>query len=585
MQILSILIVDDDPTNFEVIEAILATHEGKWNGQKPYQLHYANSGRAALEQLSFYDPDLILLDVMMPDMDGIEVCQILKADPQWQRIPIIMATALTQKQDLARCLAAGADDFISKPLNSIELAARVQSMLRIRHQQQQLETFNAQLEAKVQERTAALNRLVMEDSLTGLPSRTGLLRALTAKLEAGETALVLVYIDCHHFQLIRNSLGYEVSDQLLQAIAQRLQQHLQADDLLARLGEDIFCVVRSGVETFTEAELLMQTLQASFEAAFTVGDLDIYVSTCMGVALEKSLQRSADDLLQAANTAVYHAKHRGRGTVQNFDPAMHTAIFSRLTLENDLQRALERREFITHYQPIINLDNGQIVGMEALIRWQHPERGMVSPGEFIPCMEATGLIVPVGLVVLEQACEQLRAWHDMGYGYLTMSVNLSVRQFSCPTLITDINQVFAKTGVDPTCLKLEITESAIMDNPKTAIAITQELRAQGLQISIDDFGTGYSSLGYLHRFPVDVLKIDRSFVNQIQADHPETAIVDIILALSRTLKISTIAEGIETPYQLAELKRLGCSYGQGYLFSRPLPATEIVAQLRHPEMA
>ncbi|MEB3224714.1 MAG: EAL domain-containing protein [Synechococcus sp.] len=579
MQILSILVVDDDPTNFEVIEAILTTHEGKWNGQKAYQLHYANSGRAALEQLSFYDPDLILLDVMMPDMDGIAVCQTLKSDPQWQTVPIIMATALTEKQDLARCLAAGADDFISKPLNSIELSARVQSMLRIRHQQKRLETFNAQLEAKVQERTAALNRLIMEDSLTGLPSRTGLLRALTKKLEASETSLVLVYIDCHHFQLVRNSLGYEVSDQLLQAIAQRLKQHLRADDLLARIGEDMFCVVRSGVDTFAEAEPLMQTLQTSFEAAFSVGDLSIYVATYMGIALEKSLQQGADNLLQAANTAVYHAKHRGRGAVQNFDPAMHTAILNRLTLENDLQRALEKQEFITYYQPIINLDNGQIVGMEALVRWQHPERGMVSPGEFIPCMEATGLIVPVGLLVLEQACEQLRIWHDMGYRHLTMSVNLSVRQFSCPTLITDINRVLKNTGVNPACLKLEITESAIMDNPKTAIAITQELRAQGLQISIDDFGTGYSSLAYLHRFPVDVLKIDRSFVNQIQADHPETAIVDIILALSRTLKISTIAEGIETAYQLEKLKCLGCGYGQGYLFSRPLPAAELETKL------
>lgn len=572
---ISIMVIDDDPINLEVVETILVVHEGSWNNNRPYQIHYASNGQMALEQLPTASPDLILLDVMMPGMDGIEFCRHIKAMPQWQTVPIIMATALTQKQDMAMCLAAGADDFISKPLNGIELAARVQSMLRIREQQQRLETFNAQLEAKVQQRTAELRRLLVQDTLTGLPSRTGLLEALTAKLEAGETSLALIHLDYDDFQLVNDSLGYELGNQCLVAIAERLQGHLQPEDLLARVGEDEFCLLRPEAETLEDIEPLVESLQRCFAHPFTVGELEIYASACLGIVLGQADSQRAEALLQAADTATYHAKRRGKGSVQNFDQTMHQAILNRLTLENSLQRALERQEFVTFYQPIVNLASEQIAGFEALVRWQHPERGMVSPGEFIPCMEATGLVVPVGMVVLQQACEQLRRWHQQGQTHLTMSVNLSVRQFACPTLIADIDRVLGETGVNPACLKLEITESAIMDNAETAIAVTQELRSRGIQMSIDDFGTGYSSLGYLHRLPVDALKIDRSFVSQIQPHSAEQPIVDAIIALSQKLKLSTIAEGIETRQQLEQLQSLGCAYGQGYLFSRPLPATEL----------
>ena len=237
-----------------------------------------------------------------------------------------------------------------------------------------------------------------------------------------------------------------------------------------------------------------------------------------------------------------------------------------------------RQEFVTFYQPIMDIQKQQIAGFEALVRWRHPQRGMVSPGEFIPCMEATGLVVPVGLVVLRQACNQLKHWHHQGHHHLTMSVNLSVRQFTCPTLVEDIDRIVADTGVNPAYLKLEITESAIMDNAEAAIAVTRELRRRGIQISIDDFGTGYSSLGYLHRFPVDTLKIDRSFVAQMEAHRPDYHVVDTIVALGQKLQISVTAEGIEMPQQLEWLKQLGCQYGQGYLFSRPLPAEDFTLE-------
>ena len=300
------------------------------------------------------------------------------------------------------------------------------------------------------------------------------------------------------------------------------------------------------------------------------------MTACLGVALGSSSNyQQPEEPLQDADTAMYKAKLHGKGCYQIFDRQMSLAMLNRLTLENDLQRALTHQEFVVYYQPIVNLRTQKVAGFEALVRWQHPDRGMVSPGEFIPCMEETGLIVSVGMVVLKQACQQLKAWQQQGWQDLTMSVNLSVRQFACSTLLADIDQVLAETAVNPACLKLEITESAIMDNAEIAIALTKKLRLRQIQISIDDFGTGYSSLGYLHRFPVDTLKIDRSFVHQIQAGSRNYQVVNTIIILSNQLELAVIAEGIETEEQHQWLQQLGCEFGQGYLFSKPLPAAEI----------
>jgi len=265
----------------------------------------------------------------------------------------------------------------------------------------------------------------------------------------------------------------------------------------------------------------------------------------------------------------------GKGCYQFFEPQMHLATLNRLTLENDLRRALRLQKFIVYYQPIVNLQTQKVEGFEALVRWQHPNRGLVAPGEFIPCMEETGLVVPLGMMVLKQACQQLKQWHQQGWTDLTISVNLSVRQFASPTLLADVDRILAETAVDPRCLKLEITESAIMDNAQTAIALTQQLRSRQIQISIDDFGTGYSSLGYLHCFPVNSLKIDRSFVSQIQEGNCDYQVVSTIVTLSQQLGLTVVAEGIETAHQLKWLQKLGCEFGQGYLFSKPLAAAEI----------
>ncbi|ASC69602.1 GGDEF domain-containing response regulator [Halomicronema hongdechloris C2206] len=565
MEVPALLVVDDEPDNFDVIQTLLKHQD--------YRLHYVASGEEAIAALTACQPDLILLDVMMPGIDGIEVCRRIKALPQWEMVPIIMVTALTSKRDLAQCLTAGADDFISKPVSRIELTARVRSMLRIRQQYQQLATFNTRLEVMVKQRTTQLQTMIFQDALTNLPSRTYLLQQLAVTLKSG-TSCALVVLGCDQFKLVNGSFGHAVGDQLLIAIAERLRQYLRVNDVLARLGGDEFCFLLRRVEHPAALEPFMQTILRSFNAPFTVAHCEIFMTVCLGVAVGNVVDQHPLELLQDADTAMHLAKLHGKGSYRLFDRQMHVAMLNRLTLENDLQRALKQQEFVTYYQPIVNLLTRKIIGFEALVRWRSPGRGMVLPGEFIPSMETTGLIVPIGLVILKQACRQLHTWHQGGWTDLTMSVNLSARQFASSTLLADIDAILAETGVDPTSLKLEITETVIMDNAEIAIALTKALRSRQIQISIDDFGTGYSSLGYLHRFPVDSLKIDRSFIDQTQSENINYHVVETIVALSKQLGLSVIAEGIEIPQQLEWLQQLGCDFGQGYLFSKPLPASE-----------
>jgi diguanylate cyclase (GGDEF)-like protein len=559
----SILIIDDEPDNFDVIETFLSDQD--------YQLHYAPGGAAAISALPIFQPDLILLDVMMPDMDGMAVCQRLKAMAYWQTVPIIMVTALATKADLARCLAAGADDFIGKPINRLELTARVRSMLRIRQQHQQLVKFNTHLEATVQQRTAELQTLILQDPLTGLLSRVALLEAIANAAPAGKSNVALVYLDCDQFKLVNGSFGYGVGDQLLLAIAKRLQAQLPLGDSLARTGEDEFCFLLHQDEQASTLEPFVQSLLNCFETPFPVAGCDIFMTASIGIALATGAQ-SSEALLQDADTAMYQAK--GKGSYQVFDRQMHLAMLNRLTLENDLQRAIEHQEFELHYQPIVRLKNQQLMGFEALVRWRHPEQGLVSPETFIPNMEATGLIVPVGMMIFKQACQQLSDWQQSGYANLSLNVNFSARQFASPTLLAEIDQILLTTGVNPAGLKVEITESALIENVEAAIALMTALRSRQIQISIDDFGTGYSSLNYLHRFPLDSLKIDQSFVSQVDIEG-RSPVVAAIVALASQLGLSLVAEGIETPQQLAALQQLDCEFGQGFLFSEALPVAEI----------
>lgn len=553
----SILVVDDQPENFDVIEVLL-------QGQN-YDLNYASNGRRAIERLDHYSPDVILLDVMMPEMDGLEVCRYLRSHPQWRMIPIIMVTALTAKEDVAKCLDAGADDFISKPLERMELQSRIRSMLRISFQYREIQqlcvqlqeandtlgVFNEELEGRIQERTAQLEQVILYDPLTQLPSRTYLLQAITQELEntwSGEKICALIYLDCDQFKLINASLGHDTGDKLLIVIAERLQALMQPEDVLARTGEDEFCLFLKNLRNQDAVFAIVNKILADFNSPFEVDGFEIYTTACLGMAIRTENYCTAEELLQEADTAMYRAKSQGKGNYQLFERQMHSSAFWRLQLEQDMQRALKRQEFLVYYQPIMDLETSEVAGFEALVRWRHPERGLVSPAEFIPCAEETGLVVPLGMEVLRMACEQLQIWRQQ-FPDLIMSVNLSVRQFAHPTLLEDITQVLEATQLDPRYLKLEITESAIMESPETAIALTKELRSRHIQLSIDDFGTGYSSLSYLSQFPVDSLKIDRSFVNKITS-RDDGKIVEAIVTLGRALGMTTVAEGLETEQQV-----------------------------------
>jgi len=585
----SLLLVDDRPENFDVVQVLL-------HGEG-YELNYAASGRRALDRLAYYTPDVILLDAMMPDLDGLETCRQIKANPQWRSIPIIMVTALSSKEDLARCLEAGADDFISKPVDKVELRARVRSMVRLSAQyfeiqklysdlqtvNQSLSSFNEVLEAQVQQRTAALEHTLNYDPLTNLPSRR-LFRKIIQQAMQEERRLpfALAGLDCDQFKLINASLGHVVGDRLLRAIANRLSSFLRDQDVLARLGGDEFCFFLKEIDSYDDLHVIANQILLQFQIPFVVEDLEIYLTACMGMTLFSPDHTTAEEPLQEADTAMHRAKLQGKSSYQMFEASMHQSAIGRLQLEQDMQRALKRQEFRVHYQPILNLKTEKIVGFEALVRWQHPERGIVSPAEFIPCAEETGLVVPLGMMVLWQACEQLCQWQKTIHPHLSMSVNLSVRQFAHPTLLEDIDEMLAETGIDPHCLKLEITESAIMENPDAAIELTQQLRSRQIQLSIDDFGTGYSSLSYLSRFPVDNIKIDRSFVNAIDTGN-NAQIVEVVMSLGQALGMAIVAEGIETTRHLEYLQGLGCEMGQGYYFSKPLTPEQATLYLQeHP---
>lgn len=567
----SILVVDDEPDNFDVIEALLNSEN--------YDLYYAPSGRQILNQLDHYQPDVILLDVMMPDMDGMAVCRCIKQMPIWNAVPIIMVTALTGKDDLAQCIAAGADDFISKPVSRIELQARVRSMLRIRQQYQTLVNFSKQLEDTVQERTFELHQRIFQDTLTQLPNREYLLQHLNKVLSDPGHSFALANVGCDQFKLINGSLGHDIGDQLLVEIAERLKQQLRLGDLLIRVGEDEFCFFLDNITDELETVNLAQKIMKCFDVPFTVTSLEIYMTACVGIALRGSAYIESHKPLQDADTAMYQAKLQGKGRYQIFDHQMHQRFIERLTLENDLRRALERQEFCNYYQPIVNLKDKTIIGFEALVRWQHPHIGIVPPGKFIPCMEETGLIVPVGMMVFRLACEQLHRWHQAGWPQLTVSINLSARQFAHAHLMEDIDRVVAQTQVNPRCLRLEITESAIMDDACGAIEITKALKARHIQMSIDDFGTGYSSLSYLNQFPIDSLKIDRTFVKDIGVLDHKPEILHAIVGLGNSLNLKLVAEGIETLEQVTYLQELGVQAGQGYFFGKPLESAEATALL------
>jgi len=413
------------------------------------------------------------------------------------------------------------------------------------------------------------------DTLTGLPNRVLLTERMRHAIQLAQRnpdlMFAVLFIDLDRFKVINDSLGHMLGDQLLIDIANRFLRCLRPGDTVARLGGDEFVVLLEEVKDTSAAIAVADRIQAELAQSFDLEGHEVYTAASIGIAFSTVGYERPEDLLRDADTAMYRAKAQGRRRYEIFQPGMHTNAMALLQLETDLRRAIERQELCLHYQPIVSLRTCQIVGVEALVRWQHPQRGLILPGEFIPLAEETGLIVPIGSWVLREACRQIGEWQSQNRSKepLMVHVNLSGRQFS-PRLTDEIHQILQKTGLLPQQLKLEITETVLMENAESAIETLKQLRQLGIQLAIDDFGTGYSSLSYLHRLPIDTLKIDRSFTSKIDFDGEQLAIVRTIITLAWNLGMEVIAEGIETSKQLAQLRALRCEYGQGYLFAKPL---------------
>jgi len=434
----------------------------------------------------------------------------------------------------------------------------------------------------------ALRHRVLHDSLTGLPNRLSFLDSLRDALRRGTASgspVGVLFLDLDHFKLINDSTGHHAGDELLRAIAPRLRAHLRPGDIVARFGGDEFGVLVDRLADEEEAMAIADRVADAFTEPYSMGGADHFVTASIGVAVARPAGREpvdADLLIRDADAAMYRAKERGRGRCEMFDAEMRARAVRRLEVERELRHALDRDELELHYQPVVALGNGEIVGLEALVRWHHPERGILDPGEFMEVAEDSGLIEPIGRWVQEMACRQTLGWHDLRPDKrpLDISVNLSARQVAHRDLTGSVAEILTGTGLDPVNLRLEVTESALVEESATATATLRTLSEMGIRLVLDDFGTGYSSLAYLNRFPFDALKIDRSFIDGLGIEQERTAIVEAVIGMARALSLDAIAEGVENEVQLAELRRLGCDYGQGHLFSRPLAPEQVTRLLR-----
>ncbi|TVQ10998.1 MAG: EAL domain-containing protein [Leptolyngbya sp. DLM2.Bin27] len=425
----------------------------------------------------------------------------------------------------------------------------------------------------------------LHDPLTGLPNRTLLSDRLNAAIHRAQRnpnyQYAVLFLDLDRFKMINDSLGHSVGDQLLKAIAHKLQNHVRAVDVAARLGGDEFVLLLEDIDGPDNAVAVAERVLADCQTPLNLEGNEVLIGVSIGIAIGNARYSAAADLIRDADIAMYRAKHRQRGTYQFFDPAMHTQAIAQHTLEVELYRAIEQNELTVYYQPVIDLAQAQLMGFEALVRWPHPTQGLLDPGAFLPCAEATGLIVPLDHWVLRQTCQQLGQWRQQfpDQPQLGISVNLSAQNCATASLLANIDAVLVETGLPGQYLNLEITENLLTQDMARAAALLTQLAERGISISVDDFGMGHSSLKYLHRFALTHLKIDRSFVKHLGSDSRDYAMVQMILGLSQQLGLSAIAEGIETPQQLRLIQQLGCQFAQGYLFSQPLPAAAVASYL------
>jgi diguanylate cyclase (GGDEF)-like protein/PAS domain S-box-containing protein len=694
----AILIVDDEAQNRRLL-AVLLQPEG-------YSTSSVASGKEALDSISDSAPDLILLDIMMPGMDGYQLASILKANPATANIPIIMVTAHLERSVRLASLDAGVEEFLTKPVDRAELWLRVRNLLRLKAYGD-LKIHSALLEQQVQLRTVELQRfrtamdatadaillisrktlkfvevnatacnlfgymrdemfaigptelgmgnhtqlamqydemiagghngeleeaplwrkdgsavqveihrqalrygddwtivgvlrdiserkkaeqrlqhLAHHDALTGLPNRTlfyeTLERTQALAFDNGWLMAVL-FIDLDHFKNVNDSLGHAIGDELLVQFSNRLTQCVRVRDTVGRLGGDEFALILMIQEGQQGAAVVAQKIRGVLQLPFDLSGHHVSITASIGITVYPDDSSDPDTLIMYADTAMYQAKQAGRDTYRFFTAEMNIAVQARLDLETALRKAVERQQFVLHYQPKVHLHSGSVSGLEALLRWERPGYGSVSPADFIPVLEESGMIIAVGNWVIAAACAQIAAWLDSPIGAVKVSINVSGKQFIEGDLDDAIGRNLAANGIPAELLELELTETSLMINTGHTADMLDRLKRRGIQVSIDDFGTGYSSLAYLRRFPIDKLKIDIAFIRDVTTNPDDAAIVQAIIGMAHSLKLDVIAEGVETAAQLNYLRRHHCDEIQGYYFSRPLDAEAVTGLLREKQ--
>ncbi len=686
-----VLVADDDDTTRALFRASLE--------KAGYQVFEAADGEQAVSALTRDCPDIVLMDAMMPRLDGFGACRQIRAMGDMGQIPILMVTGLDDAESIDAAYDAGATDFVSKPIKWANLRHRIRYMVRQKIMADRLRESEARLanahriahlgswewrvdsdvvnwsaevyhlfgirpidfngtfggfigsiidedaERVERELKQVVNRggtlsidyrihhpetgdrvihqevevtrtdndqvwlvgtvqdvseqrhaqrqieyLDQHDALTGLPNRKQFKQILSTTLNRIDPArqqVAVVFVGLDRFKRINDTFGHETGDAILRETAARMRGCMQRwarqkgwdSPVISRFGGDEFTLLLSPLSQPDDAARAAGLVLEQMTEPFLVGDQEVYITTSIGIAMHPTDGQSVDTLLQNADAALQHAKTAGKDTYQFYTESMNGDALRRLSLESKLQRALSGDQLELHYQPKVDMHRGNVVGMEALVRWHHPELGMVSPAEFIPIAEESGLIAPIGEWVLREACFQNKRWQDEGLMPVMVSVNLSARQFWQNDLAERVAQALVDSGLDPRYLELEITEGTFMQNADKTIRTLTELKKLGIKLSVDDFGTGYSSLAYLQKFPVDTLKVDRSFVTDVTTNADSAAITRTIVNMAHSLGLSVIAEGVELPDQFAFLLELGCNQLQGYLFSAPLTAEKFAALL------
>ncbi|MGK7927244.1 MAG: putative bifunctional diguanylate cyclase/phosphodiesterase [Spirulina sp.] len=569
-----ILVVDDEVE----IPRLLRQRFRKKIQAGDLSFQFASNGVEALKILrNSADIDMILTDIRMPEMNGLNLLASL-AEFDYP-LKAVVISAYGDMKNIRTAMNRGAFDFLTKPLDFEDLEITIDKTL----------AFVAHLRKQQQELQDALDRLhnlVFYDQLTELYNSNGLMKQITQSLEGQQARgreFALLMLEIERYAIVKSGFGHALSDRLLLEVAKRLKQGDNSDPIAARVGENVFAVFWPSLDTLEDIQERAQQLLRVLETPFQLDDLSISSTACMGIASSALPYSEAEAFFQAADTALQIAKQDRRKDLVAFETRMQEKVVHRFSLEVELQKAIEARELSLHYQPIFRLDTAQIMSFEALARWQHPERGWVSPFEFISLAEESGLIVPLGEWVISEACRQLGRWQTLlgAASSLEIGINLSSLQLQSPTLLSCIDASLEAAGLTGNILRLEITESVLMENIDAATELLDRLQERNIKLSIDDFGTGYSSLAYLQLLPINALKIDRSFIHDIETNSANYEIASAIINLAHHLKLEVVAEGLEKEDHLRILQSLSCQYGQGFLFSRPLDvtaATELIAK-------